>query len=140
MLTANINKQKMHYALFDKTVPIYTEYVNDDGTVTKLDTGETKTVYSEPKEFYGNIAMSGGEAQNAEYGLDMSQYSAILITCRKELPLTETSLIWFESEPETGNDGCAVPQSADYRIVKINRSLNFDKYILQKVIKGEKNA
>ena len=101
-----------------------------------LDTGETKLVYGEPIEFKGNISLSnGGEVEVQEYGLSQADYSAILITSKNTLPITETSLIWYENEPKKDIDGNTDEFSADYRVVKVSDSLNVSKYALQKVVK-----
>lgn len=135
MRTLNKNAQKMYYANQDRLVPIYEEYTDEDGNTYPIDTGETKLVYGEPVEFKGNIAMSGGEAEAQEFGLNLSDYSAILLVSKNTLPITETSLIWHTTEPTKDSDGNTNEYSADYRIVKISPSLNFDKYVLKKVVK-----
>lgn len=135
MRTLNKNTQKMYYANQDRLVPIYEEYTDEDGNTYPLDTGETKLVYGEPVEFKGNIVMSGGEAEAQEFGLNLSDYSAILLVNKNALPITETSLIWHTTEPTKDSDGNTDEYSADYRIVKISPSLNFDKYVLKKVVK-----
>lgn len=131
MMTLNINKQKMYYATIVDT--IQEEYIDEDGN--RYPTGEPKNIYSEPVEFYGNIAMSGGESEAVEFGLDLSQYEAILVASKNTLPINEQSLIWHVTEPTKGADGNTDEYSADYRIVKISPSLNFDKYVLKKVVK-----
>ena len=135
MRTLKKNKQKMYYANQDRIVPIYETYIDDDGNEYQLDTGETKLVYGEPVEFNGNISMSGGGAEAVEYGLNLADYSAILVMDKNTLPITETSLIWKNTEPKKDADGNTDEYSADYRIVKISPSLNIDKFILQKVVK-----
>lgn len=135
MRTLNKNKQKLFYANQDRIVPIYEYYEDEDGNVIPLDTGETKLVYGEPVEFNGNIAMSGGEVQAQEFGLNLADYSAVLVMDKNTLPITETSLIWHTTKPTKDNDGNTDEYSADYRIVKISSSLNLDKYVLQKVVK-----
>lgn len=135
MRMLNKNKQKMYYANQIGQVPIYEEYTDEDGNTYLLDTGETKIGYSEPIEFKGNIAMSGGEAEAQEYGLSLSDYEAILVVSKNALPITETSLIWHTTEPIKDIGGNTDEYSADYRIVKISPSLNFDKYVLKKVVK-----
>ena len=135
MRTLKKNKQKMYYANQDMIVPIYETYIDDDGNEYQLDTGETKLVYGEPVEFNGNISMSGGEAEAVEYGLNLADYSAILVMDKNTLPIRETSLIWQNTEPKKDADGNTDEYSADYRIVKISPSLNIDKFILQKVVK-----
>ena len=135
MRTLRKNAQKMYYANQDKEVPITETYYDDEGNAYELDTGETELVYGEPIEFYGNIAMSGGKAEAQEYGLSLSDYEAILVVSKNTLPLTETSRIWHTSEPTKDDKGYTDEYSADYRIVKISPSLNFDKYVLKKVVK-----
>lgn len=133
MRTLNKNKQKMYYALFGSREPIYDYYIDDDGNKIPLDTGEFTTGYYAPKKFYGNISMSGGESNPVEYGIDNSQYSAVLIV--DSLPIDETSLIWFESKPSYKEDGNVDGDSADYTVVKVIPSLNGMKYLLKKVVK-----
>ena len=135
MMTLRRNKQKMWYSLQGGLVPIYEYYTDDEGNKHPIETGEYKTEYLQPVIFYGNISMSGGEARNVEFGLDLTAYEAVLIVGKGELPLTETSRIWFENEPKYNADGTVDEFSADYRIVKIGPSLNFDKYVLAKVVK-----
>jgi hypothetical protein len=136
MRTLNKNKQRLFYANQDRIVPIYEYYEDEEGNLIPLDTGETKLVYGEPIEFKGNISLSnGGEVEVQEYGLSQADYSAILVTSKNTLPITETSLIWHDTEPTKDIDGNTDEFSADYRIVKISPSLNVAKYALQKVVK-----
>jgi hypothetical protein len=131
MMMLNQNKQKMYYAnLLDV---IQEEYIDEDGN--RYPTGEPKNIYSDPIEFDGNIAMSGGEAEAQEFGLNLADYEAVLVVGKNTLPITETSLIWHVTAPTKGIDGNTDEYSADYRIVKISPSLNFDKYVLRKVVK-----
>ena len=143
MMTLNQNKQKLYYALLDNVVPIYETdddgniiyYEDEEGNKIPLETGDTKITYSKPVEFYGNIAMSGGEVEVQEFGLNLADYEAILILGKNTLPITETSLIWQNTEPKFNNYGTVDENSADYKIVKINSSKNYDKYVLSKVVK-----
>lgn len=136
MRTLNKNTQKMYYANQDRVVPIYEYYEDEEGNLIPLDTGDTKLVYGEPIEFKGNIAMSSsGEVEIQEFGLSQADYSAILVVDKDYIPLTETSLIWFENEPKKDIDGNTDEFSADYRVVKVSDSLNVSKYALQKVVK-----
>ena len=144
MRTLNKNTQAMYYANQDSVVPIYERdeygniiyYEDEEGNSYPLESGDTKLVYGEPIEFKGNISLSnGGEVEVQEFGLDTGSYSAILVTSKNTLPITETSLIWYENEPKKDIDGNTDEFSADYRIVKISPSLNVDKYVLQKVVK-----
>lgn len=143
MRTLKKNEQTLYYALHRESETIYKLdedgnkiVVYEDGdTVYYEELGQNDEVYSEPVQFSGNITESGGDIANVEYGISTENYEAILVTNHNELPVTETSLIWFQSEPLTDENGYALPESADYRVAKVKRSLNSDKYILTKVTK-----
>ena len=135
MRTLNKNKQKLRYALYGNAIPVYDYYVDSEGNKIPLDTGEYQLGYYAPKKFKGNISLSGGESQTAEYGIDISQYSAVLVVGKELLPIDETSLIWYESEPVYSSDGNVDGNSADYKVVKVVPSLNGMKYLLKKVVK-----
>lgn len=143
MMTLEQNKQKMFYSLYLGQQPEYELddkgnkillFVDSEGKEYYKETGEIIEVYSTPVEFKGNISFGGGESRDAEYGFDISSYSAVLVVGKGMLPLTETSVIWYENEP-TITEGGADGKLADYKIVKVSPSLNVDKYILQKVVK-----
>lgn len=138
------NKQKLHYSLFLEERPEYAldefgnkiiEYVDEEGNEYYRETGEMERVYSLPVEFLGNISMSGGEAEATEFGLNTADYEAVLIVNKGLLPIDESSLIWFESEPVINDNGLVDYVTADYSIIKISPSLNVDKYVLKKTIK-----
>lgn len=145
MMCLASNQQRMYYALQNGQVPIYETdengdilyYEDGEGNRYPIETGETENVYTEAVEFFGNIAMSGGEAKSEEYGIDVSQYDAILIVPKGQLPIDETSLIWFESEvgykdtDKTIVDG----NSADYKVLSVKPSQNIGKYVLGKLVK-----
>lgn len=135
MRMLNRNSQKMYYSLYAEEIPIYDYYEDEDGNKIPIDTGETTIGYEKPVEFYGNISLSGGESREQEYGLNLSDYEAVLIVAKNTLPITETSLIWHNTEPKYNADGTVDGDSADYTVVKVSPSLNFDKYVLKKVVK-----
>ena len=114
---------------------MYEAYTDDEGVEHRLDTGDTKLVYDAPVEFKGNITMSGGQSEAAEFGLDISQYSAVLLVSKGLLPIDETSLIWQDTEPRFDVDGNVDESSADYTVVKLSKSLNYDRYVLRRVVK-----
>ena len=138
MRTLNKNTQKMYYANQDRVVPIYEYYEDEDGNTIPLDTGETKLVYGEPIEFKGNISLSnGGEVEVQEFGLDVSAYDAILIVQKDYVPISETTLIWFENPIIYDDEIQKVPNefSADYRVLSVKPSLNSTKYVLGRLVK-----
>lgn len=171
MRTLRKNKQALKYSLQAALVPAFetdedgnimfatytdedgNEYpiLDDDGNKVPLfqEYGDLEVLYGEPVPFYGNIALSGGEAESVEYGLSLTEYEAVLLVETNAVPLTEGSLIWFKSEPQyisedqihiTVNNKeisgkFAKRESADFSAVKINESLHFTKYILKAVNK-----
>ena len=155
MRTLNRNKQQMYYSLFLAEKEIYV--LDDDGNkiLDYVDTDgieyyrtEKVVLYTLPVKFYGNIAMSGGEARMVEYGLNQADYEAKLVVGKGLLPIDETSRIWYENEPKTplveywfvgDNEKTYIETpdeySADYTVAKKIPSLNNDVYALKKIVK-----
>lgn len=149
MRTLVRNQQKLYYAELIESEPVYVLDENGNKIVAYIDEsvtppvtyyeerGATKEHYSAPVQIEANIAQSNGEMQEQEYGLSEGSYSAILVTEKGKYPITETCLIWHTTEPEVDDEGNALAESADYTILSINKSLNVDKYVLGKVVKGK---
>lgn len=144
MRMMNRNKQNLYYALQDREVPIYEtdedgdiRYIEIDGQQIPVETGQTELGYSEPIKMLANIAFETNETTAQEFGVDVSDYDAIVVFGKNEYPLTETSRIWFESVPrykdasETIVDG----DSADYKVVSVRSTLNEGKAILRHLTK-----
>lgn len=144
MRMMNRNKQNLYYALQDREVPIYEtdedgdiRYIEIDGQQIPVETGQTELGYSEPIKMLANIAFETNETTAQEFGVDVSDYDAIVVFGKNEYPLTETSRIWFESTPrykdtsETIVDG----DSADYKVVSVRSTLNEGKAILRHLTK-----
>lgn len=112
-------------------------YLDDDGNKIPKDDGESDIGYLEPKEMKASIAFSSSnkEAEAQEYGLSLADFDASIITSKDLYPLTETSLIWLNSEPQYRSDGLVDDKSADFRVVAKKPSLNFDKYLVKKLVK-----
>ena len=134
----------MYYSLLLGEFPVYELDSNGnkivdwtDGTNTYYrETGDKQYLYSNPVAFEGNIAMSGSSVDRVEFGIDEARYQAVLVV--DGLPLTETSLIWFQTTPVTktiDEKTYADESSADYRVLKVSPSLNVNRYILGKVVK-----
>lgn len=136
MRNLNKNKQPMYYALQEKSIMTESGYYEDEeGNRYPLYEGEREYVYGTPVQFSANISMSGGESEADEFGLNKSDYNAVLVVEKGVLPITETSLIWFETEPTYDDNGYVDEHSADYSVVKISPSLNSVKYVLKKLVK-----
>lgn len=162
MRTLRKNSQSMYYALQIGEVPIYNRdeegnilyYEDDDGNKIPYETGETQIIYGTPQEFDANIAESCGEAEAQTFGLSVADYEAVALYEKGAYPIVIGAIVWRDSEPKCeydhevpfeieNEDGekitvySTVPEetSADYRVIKIARSLNFEKAILSAIVK-----
>lgn len=138
------NKQNLKYALQVGEVPVYERdedgniiYIEVDGQKVPVETGETEPGYSNPIDFRGNIAMSGGEAEAKSFGVDISEYDAILLMEKNRIPIDETSLIWHTSKVRYIDEQNTIvdKKSADYTVKRVQPSLNFTRYLLKRVVK-----
>ena len=135
------NRQLLWYSTYADQITIYERdkngeivYVDEEKTIPKIIA--ERAGYNKPVFFDANISMSGGEANQAEYGFDTGSYEAVLVTTDKSLPLDELSLIWHTTEPVVNADGMVDESTADYSIIAVKPSLNSMKYLLKKRAKG----
>lgn len=148
MRTQLRNKQRLYYALLVDTIPQYdlddegnkiVDYVDEEtGETYYVESGTRTPVYSTPVEFRGNIAFAGADLLRQEYGISDENYEAVLVLNKNEIPLQDTSLIWYQSDPGTkivDSVEYADDSTADYRVLKSVPSLNNDRFILAKVVK-----
>lgn len=143
MRTLTRDKQKMYYALLIGEQPQYVydengnkvvDYIDESGTVYYRETGETIIAYSDPVEFWASISLNAGDVQSSEYGFDISSYDASVVYLLNEFPITETTLIWFKSEP-TYKNNIVDSSSADFKVASVKPSLNYTKLLLRKLQK-----
>ncbi len=139
------NKQTFYYA---RLVSEATEYQKDDDgnikyvRVNGKDRPIEKVIpahYSDPVKFEASINVGGGRSSVVEFGIDNSEYSATLTTPKGLVDITETCLIWHETEPaykQSGEIQIVDENSADYHVVKVQSSLLYDRYILAKRVKN----
>lgn len=131
------NQQKLYYATYYGQI---TEYYRDsDGNIIydEID-GELiprikyeRAGYANPVLFYANISAGKGTSQEEVFGVSLD-YTKTISTSDMDLPISETSLIWFETEPTFNADGTVNEASADYSVVGIAKSLNNVVYALKK--------
>lgn len=152
------NRQVLYYANFQGQKPVYahedTNLLTEDGLnlltedglalmgcrilTTDVDGEEVEVIdaykddYSVPAKFKANISFDSGETRLGEYGLNPSDYNAVISADKGKLPFDERTLIWFESELEYDEDGDIKPETADYRVIAIKTSLNEERFILKK--------
>lgn len=134
------NKQKFYYATW---VEKSTEYQKDeDGNIKYVSVnGKDRPIekvvpahFSNPIMFEASINMSGKQVNTVEFGIDAGSYSAVLTTPKGIVDITETSLVWYDTEP-TFKDGYVDGNSADYNVVKKTSSQLYDRYMLAKRVK-----
>lgn len=131
--TNEIPKTEDIYARDENGEIIYTDV---DGELIPV-LSETIARYEPPTRFKANISFNSGETQMAEYGLDVSGYHAVISAKKGEFDFDEKTLIWHTSEPVIDDDGCAIPSTADYRVVAIKTSLNEERFYLKKRVDDE---
>lgn len=142
------NKQTIYYSLLIGNVPVYkldkdgkkiVDYVDEEtGETYYVETGVKMPLYSPAVMFKGNIAFAGADLLRQEFGISDERYEAVLVLNKDQIPITETSLIWFETAPTTkmvNGETYADDSTADYRVLRSVPSLNNDRYILAKVVK-----
>ncbi len=124
------------------TQPVYK--TDDDGNYilkkdgSRIKTGEKEKIYSDPVPFKSSISFSGGEVKEVEFGIDYSSYDALLVLPKDVVPIKEMALIWHTSEVKMV-DGKVDPLSADYTVKRKSPSLNYDKYLLTRIVKHEED-
>ena len=143
MRTLAKNKVPMKYALYKGQEPIYqldengepvVSYVDEQGNIYYVEIG-SQPKYSEPVDFFASISMSGGESEAVEFGVDIGNYDAVVITALNEFPISETSFIWVDSEPQYASGGRLNTATADFRVKAVKPSLNQTKYLLSAITK-----
>ena len=131
------NQQELYYSTYSDQI---TEYYRDsDGNIIydEID-GELiprikyeRAGYNNPVSFYANISAGKGTSQEEVFGVSLD-YTKTISTSDMDLPISETSLVWFETEPTYNADGTVNEASADYSVVGIAKSLNNVVYALKK--------
>lgn len=101
------NARKLWYATYEDKQ----EILDENGDFT----GEYKNGYSAPVKFSASLSAGRGEAGNSAFGVDVD-FTRTISTVDTTLPIKETSLIWYETEPKLLDDGTADPKSADYTV------------------------
>lgn len=143
MRTLAKNKVPMKYALYLGEEPIYRydkngnkiiSHIDDEGNIYYETLGEYSK-YSEPADFFASISMSGGESEAVEFGVDIGNYDAVMITALNEFPISETSYIWTKNEPQYNDEGHLNTATADFKVTAVKPSLNQTKYLLSSITK-----
>lgn len=127
------NQKKLWYQLYQDHIPIYEtdldgNIVLDPATKEPLQTGDFTVGYTAPVQFKANVSAAKSEAQVEPFGIN-TDYDKVLCTCRTELPIDELSLVFVDRKPEEG-------VTADYKVVKVAKSLNSVLYAIKQISEG----
>lgn len=140
MRSLNKNQKKLWYSTYADQIVIYETdgagsiiYDDIDGKQVPRIKAE-RAGYNNPVPFYANISAAKGTSDAEVFGVALD-YTKTISTTDMTLPISETSLIWFETEPVMKN-GVVDESSADYSVVAVARSLNNVVYALKKRAKG----
>lgn len=131
------NQQKLWYSTYADQITIY-ERDSDGNIIYDEIDGERfpkiiaeRAGYNNPVSFYENISAAKGASDSEVFGVSLD-YTKTISTSDMTLPISETSLIWFETEPKYNADGTVDSSSADYSVAAIARSLNNVVYAIKK--------
>ena len=127
------NQQTLYYQLYSEKIPLYEtdldgNIVHDPVTGEPLMTGDYTIGFEEPVAFKANISAARSEAEIDPFGIT-TDYSKIISTCRTDLPITETSLIYLNGKPGDGG--------VKYKVVRVAKSLNSVLYAIKQLPEGE---
>lgn len=135
------NEQNLCYSTYCSQITIYERdsagniiYDEVDGEQIPRILSE-KAGYNNPVSFCANISAAKGLSDAEVFGVSLD-YTKTISTSDMTLPISETSLIWFEIEPKYNADGMVDESSADYSVVAVARSLNNVVYALKKRAKA----
>lgn len=131
------NQRKLWYQLYSEHIPVLEtdldgNIVTDPVTGEPLLTGEYKVGYADPVEFRANVSAARGEANTDPFGVD-TQYDKTVCSCDMDLPIDELSQLYVDQKPGDG-------RKADYKVVKVAKSLNSVLYAIKKIAEGTTNG
>lgn len=109
MRCLNKNKQDFYYALYSSK----TMATDANG----LKTGEVTKTYTNPVKMSANISPARGSAESEMFGIN-TNYSKTIATDMMNCPITETSRIWIDIEPNLAANNW------NYEVVQVAKSLN----------------
>lgn len=140
MRSLNKNRQKLWYSTYNDQITIYEKdeygnikYIEIDGEMVPVELA-VRAGYNNPVSFYANISAAKGNSDSKVFGISLD-YTKTIATTDLTLPITETSLLWYETAPVIKDDGTIDDSTADYSIVAVARSLNSVVYAIKKLPK-----
>lgn len=127
------NQKTLYYQLYSEHVPVYETDLDDNViydpvTGDPLLTGDYTVGYAEPVKFRANVSPARSEAQTEPFGVN-TDYDKVICSCDLTLPIDELSQVFVDRKPAGG-------KGADYKVVKVARSLNSLLYAIKKLPDG----
>ena len=127
------NQKTLYYQLYSEHVPVYEtdldgNIIYDPVTGEPLLTGDYKVGYADPVQFRANVSPARSEAQTEPFGVN-TDYDKVICSCDLKLPIDELSQVFVDRKPEDG-------KVADYKVVKVARSLNSLLYAIKQLPDG----
>jgi hypothetical protein len=92
-------------------------------------TNEYRLLYSDPAPYKMNVSAARGTTDEDFFGVGL-QYDKTLITNDITCPITETSLLFVDKEPEQNSNGDYLN---DFIVKKIAKSINNISYAVERV-------
>lgn len=137
------NQKTLYYQLYQSNIPVYETDLNgniltDPITGEPLLTGETKVGYSDAVEIRANVSASRGESSSDPFGIDLA-YDKTMVSCDMKLPIDELSVLFVDKKPEFDAGG-NLTNTADYKVVKVAKSLNSALYAIKKITEGAEHG
>ena len=137
------NQKTLYYQIYQSNIPVYEmdldgNIVIDPVTGEPLLTGETMVGYAAPVQFRANVSAARGESSSDPFGIDLS-YDKTMVSCDMTLPIDELSVLFVDKKPEFDAGG-NLANTADYKVVKVAKSLNSVLYAIRKVTEGSANG
>lgn len=139
------NKVYITYSLFDRIEPVYKqdEYGNVvtetiDGEQVPVEIGQ-RELYTNPERKLVSFSTGGKSAIKDEYGIDETDWNAMIMVELGRLSLDSKSLVWRSNSVTYREDGSVDPNSAEYKVVRVLPSNTVQRYLLQKVVDGNEN-
>ncbi len=127
------NQKTLYYQLYSEHIPVYEKdldgnIIPDPVTGEPLLTGDYTVGYAPPVKFRANVSPARSEAQTEPFGVN-TDYDKVICSCDLTLPIDELSQVFVDRKPGDG-------RKADYKVVKVARSLNSLLYAIKQLPDG----
>ncbi|WP_277407833.1 hypothetical protein [Lacrimispora xylanisolvens] len=127
------NQRTLYYQLYSEHIPVYEKdldgnIIYDPVTNEPLLTGDYTVGYADPVKFNANVSPARSEAQTEPFGVN-TDYDKVICSCNLTLPIDELSQVFVDRKPGEN-------KGADYKVVKVAKSLNSLLYAIKQLPDG----